>query len=80
MWTVSDLNWNLNLNFRVAHSSRAVRQAIEAGVKCIDHGQLLGQSKRDPSSRKALLWMTARGGVCAESMVFGGAWRATLGS
>jgi hypothetical protein len=80
MWTISDLNWNLNLNFRVAHSSRAVRQAIEAGVKCIDHGQLLGQSKRDPSSRKALLWMTARGGVCAESMVFGGAWRGTLGS
>lgn len=39
-----------------AYTPRAVRQAIEAGVKCIDHGQLLDESTVKLMSEKGSWW------------------------
>jgi imidazolonepropionase-like amidohydrolase len=39
-----------------AYTPRAVRQAIEAGVKCIDHGQLLDESTVKLMAEKGSWW------------------------
>ena len=39
-----------------AYTPRAVRQAIEAGVKCIDHGQLLDEDTVKLMARKGVWW------------------------
>ena len=39
-----------------AYTPRAVRQAIEAGVKCIDHGQLLDEATAALIAEKDLWW------------------------
>jgi imidazolonepropionase-like amidohydrolase len=39
-----------------AYTPRAVRQAIEAGVKCIDHGQLLDEATVKLMAEKGLWW------------------------
>jgi imidazolonepropionase-like amidohydrolase len=39
-----------------AYTPRAVRQAIEAGVKCIDHGQLLDEAAARLMAEKGLWW------------------------
>jgi imidazolonepropionase-like amidohydrolase len=39
-----------------AYTPRAVRQAIEAGVKCIDHGQLLDEPTVASMAEKGIWW------------------------
>ena len=39
-----------------AYTPRAVRQAIEAGVKCIDHGQLLDEPTAKLMAEKGIWW------------------------
>ena len=39
-----------------AYTPRAVRQAIEAGVKCIDHGQLLDEATAKLMAEKGIWW------------------------
>jgi imidazolonepropionase-like amidohydrolase len=39
-----------------AYTPRAVRQAIEAGVRCIDHGQLLDESTAKLMAEKGVWW------------------------
>ncbi len=39
-----------------AYTPRAVRQGIEAGVKCIDHGQLLDEATAKLMTEKGLWW------------------------
>ena len=39
-----------------AYTPRAVRQAIEAGVKCIDHGQLLDDATAKLMAEKGVWW------------------------
>jgi imidazolonepropionase-like amidohydrolase len=39
-----------------AYTPRAVRQAIEAGVKCIDHGQLLDDTTAKLMAQKGVWW------------------------
>jgi imidazolonepropionase-like amidohydrolase len=39
-----------------AYTPRAVRQAIEAGVRCIDHGQLLDEATARLMSEKGVWW------------------------
>jgi imidazolonepropionase-like amidohydrolase len=39
-----------------AYTPRAVRQAIEAGVKCIDHGQLLDEPTAKLMAAKSVWW------------------------
>lgn len=53
-------NWGTYVTVH-AYTPRAVKQAIEAGVKCIDHGQLLDDATARLMGRKA------SGGVCNHS-------------
>ena len=39
-----------------AYTPRAVRQALEAGVKCIDHGQLLDEATAKLMAEKGAWW------------------------
>ncbi len=39
-----------------ASTSRAVRQAIEAGVKCIGHGQLLDEKTAAIMAKRGVWW------------------------
>ncbi|MDC8770482.1 metal-dependent hydrolase family protein [Roseateles albus] len=39
-----------------AYTPRAVRQAIEAGVKCIDHGQMLDEATAKLMAEKGVWW------------------------
>jgi hypothetical protein len=47
---------NLDRNTVHAYTPRAVRQAIEAGVKCIDHGQLLDEPTARLMAEKGVWW------------------------
>ncbi len=48
-------NWGTYVTVH-ACTPRAVRQAIEAGVKCIDHGQLLDESTVKLMADKGIWW------------------------
>jgi imidazolonepropionase-like amidohydrolase len=48
-------NWGTYVTVH-AYTPRAVRQAIEAGVKCIDHGQLLDESTAKLMAQKQVWW------------------------
>jgi imidazolonepropionase-like amidohydrolase len=48
-------NWGTYVTVH-AYTPRAVRQAIEAGVKCIDHGQLLDDATVKLMSEKGIWW------------------------
>jgi imidazolonepropionase-like amidohydrolase len=48
-------NWGTYVTVH-AYTSRAVRQAIEAGVKCIDHGQLLDDATAKLMAEKGIWW------------------------
>jgi imidazolonepropionase-like amidohydrolase len=48
-------NWGTYVTVH-AYTPRAVRQAIEAGVKCIDHGQLLDDATAKLMAEKGLWW------------------------
>jgi len=48
-------NWGTYVTVH-AYTPRAVRQAIEAGVKCIDHGQLLDESTARLMAEKGVWW------------------------
>ena len=48
-------NWGTYVTVH-AYTPRAVRQAIEAGVKCIDHGQLLDEATARLIAEKDLWW------------------------
>lgn len=48
-------NWGTYVTVH-AHTPRAVRQAIEAGVKCIDHGQLLDEATARLMAEKGVWW------------------------
>ncbi len=48
-------NWGTYVTVH-AYTPRAVRQAIEAGVKCIDHGQLLDDATARLMSEKGIWW------------------------
>jgi imidazolonepropionase-like amidohydrolase len=48
-------NWGTYVTVH-AYSPRAVRQAIEAGVKCIDHGQLLDDATARLMAEKGVWW------------------------
>ncbi len=48
-------NWGTYVTVH-AYSPRAVRQAIEAGVKCIDHGQLLDDATAKLMAEKGVWW------------------------
>lgn len=48
-------NWGTYVTVH-AYTPRAVRQAIEAGVKCIDHGQLLDEPTVKLMAEKGLWW------------------------
>jgi imidazolonepropionase-like amidohydrolase len=48
-------NWGTYVTVH-AYTPRAVRQAIEAGVKCIDHGQLLGDATVKLMAEKGIWW------------------------
>jgi imidazolonepropionase-like amidohydrolase len=48
-------NWGTYVTVH-AYTPRAVRQAIEAGVKCIDHGQLLDERTVKLMAEKGVWW------------------------
>jgi imidazolonepropionase-like amidohydrolase len=48
-------NWGTYVTVH-AYTPRAVRQAIEAGVKCIDHGQLLDEATAKLMAEKRVWW------------------------
>lgn len=48
-------NWGTYVTVH-AYTPRAVRQAIEAGVKCIDHGQLLDDDTAKLMAEKGVWW------------------------
>ena len=48
-------NWGTYVTVH-AYTPRAVRQAIEAGVKCIDHGQLLDEETVQLMAEKGIWW------------------------
>jgi imidazolonepropionase-like amidohydrolase len=48
-------NWETYVTVH-AYTPRAVRQAIEAGVKCIDHGQLLDDASAKLIAEKGIWW------------------------
>lgn len=48
-------NWNTYVAVH-AYTPRAVRQAIEAGVKCIEHGQLLDEPTVKLMADKSIWW------------------------
>lgn len=48
-------NWGTYVTVH-AYTPRAVQQAIEAGVKCIDHGQLLDESTVKIMAQKGIWW------------------------
>jgi imidazolonepropionase-like amidohydrolase len=48
-------NWGTYVTVH-AYTPRAVRQAIEAGVKCIDHGQLLDDATARLMAEKGIWW------------------------
>jgi imidazolonepropionase-like amidohydrolase len=48
-------NWGTYVTVH-AYTPRAVRQAIEAGVKCIDHGQLLDEATARLMARAGTWW------------------------
>jgi imidazolonepropionase-like amidohydrolase len=48
-------NWGTYVTVH-AYTPRAVRQAIEAGVKCIDHGQLLDDATAKLMAQKDIWW------------------------
>lgn len=48
-------NWGTYVTVH-AYTPRAVRQAIEAGVKCIDHGQLLDDATAKLMAEKGVWW------------------------
>ena len=48
-------NWGTYVTVH-AYTPRAVRQAIEAGVRCIDHGQLLDDATAKLMAEKGLWW------------------------
>ena len=48
-------NWGTYVTVH-AYTPRAVRQAIEAGVKCIDHGQLLDEATAKLMAEKSIWW------------------------
>ena len=48
-------NWGTYVTVH-AYTPRAVRQAIEAGVRCIDHGQLLDEATAKLMAEKGVWW------------------------
>ena len=48
-------NWGTYVTVH-AYTPRAVRQAIEAGVKCIDHGQLMDEPTAKLMAEKGIWW------------------------
>jgi imidazolonepropionase-like amidohydrolase len=48
-------NWGTYVTVH-AYTPRAVRQAIEAGVRCIDHGQLLDDDTAKLMAEKGIWW------------------------
>ncbi len=48
-------NWGTYVTVH-AYTPRAVRQAIEAGVKCIDHGQMLDEATAQLMARSGTWW------------------------
>lgn len=48
-------NWGTYVTVQ-AYTPRAVRQAIEAGVRCIDHGQLLDEATAKLMAEKGIWW------------------------
>jgi imidazolonepropionase-like amidohydrolase len=48
-------NWGTYVTVH-AYTPRAVQQAIEAGVKCIDHGQLLDDATASLMANKGIWW------------------------
>lgn len=48
-------NWGTYVTVH-AYTPRAVRQAIEAGVRCIDHGQLLDEPTVQLMAQKGIWW------------------------
>jgi imidazolonepropionase-like amidohydrolase len=48
-------NWGTYVTVH-AYTPRAVRQALEAGVKCIDHGQLLDDATAKLMAEKGVWW------------------------
>jgi imidazolonepropionase-like amidohydrolase len=48
-------NWGTYVTVH-AYTPRAVRQAIEAGVRCIDHGQLLDEATARLMAEKGVWW------------------------
>ncbi len=48
-------NWGTYVTVH-AYTPRAVRQALEAGVKCIDHGQLLDEATAKLMAEKGVWW------------------------
>ncbi len=48
-------NWGTYVTVH-AYTPRAVRQAIEAGVRCIDHGQLLDEATVKLMAEKGIWW------------------------
>jgi len=48
-------NWGTYVTVH-AYTPRAVRQALEAGVKCIDHGQLLDEATVKLMAEKGVWW------------------------
>jgi imidazolonepropionase-like amidohydrolase len=48
-------NWGTYVTVH-AYTPRAVRQSIEAGVKCIDHGQLLDDATAKLMAEKGIWW------------------------
>ena len=48
-------NWGTYVTVH-AYTPRAVRQAIEAGVKCIEHGQLLDEPTAKLMAEKGIWW------------------------
>ncbi len=48
-------NWGTYVTVH-AYTPRAVRQAIEAGVRCIDHGQLLDEATAKLIAEKGVWW------------------------
>ena len=48
-------NWGTYVTVH-AYTPRAVRQAIEAGVQCIDHGQLLDDATAELMAKKGIWW------------------------
>ena len=48
-------NWGTYVTVH-AYTPRAVRQAVEAGVRCIDHGQLLDEATAKLMGEKGVWW------------------------